>query len=87
MIKDDFLKKQIEQARESAKLLKTSQDLLDNSFDQVFKRLKKEDPEKAEKLNGLREKSKKIFKEAEKGDFGQINNLIKDLKDGFKNNK
>lgn len=84
MINDDFLQKQIEQARESAKILKQSQGLLDANFNKIVKSLKKEDPEKAEEIKVINDKMKSVFSKAEKGDFSQVDNLLKDLKDGFK---
>lgn len=87
MINKDFYKKQAQQAKQSMKVLKELQDSLDNDMKSVVDRLKIEDPESANKINELQQKSKQIFKQAEGGDFSKINELLNDLKNGFKDNR
>ncbi len=87
MINKDFYKKQAQQAQQSMKVLKELQDSLDSEMKSVVDKLKIEDPESANKINELQQKSKHIFKQAEGGDFSKINELLNDLKNGFKNNR
>ena len=82
MINPEFILKQVELTNKASDLLAEGQKELDTLFGGVLKSIKSQDPKKANELKKIMSSSNEIMKHAKTGDFGKIDELIKNLKDG-----